>query len=334
MVQIQQAKQTENRLETVTSESDISESESSYTTQQTMHTHLQTNTNQQTAMEIQSTSQELLHTQPSLNPMQQQIVTSHQPQPTRANQLESQAPYTSRNASKQNFNNNNSLKMKTVTNQQYNLTVFLNFNNNYLTRIQAADIWQQVNPESNDLIIKTISNQFMLKTNADEAATLLVLNKLVDNAILIKYTVAKPKTNTQPNINSTQQSFSVVLAKLEQEISDDEMSTHLQSSGFSFRFCKRIISRATGKPTSMMRLITNCPTSFEKVLNSGVFYKNMHYPAFPSKAGFRYLVRNVTNLRIKLIIALFLSNATNVMGTIPQINAPLLCQSNVLLVLR
>lgn len=48
------------------------------------------------------------------------------------------------------------------------------------------------------------------------------------------------------------------------------------------RYCKRITSRATGNLTSLIRIITGCLQSYEKLLNEGVFYKNKHYAVYPS----------------------------------------------------
>lgn len=48
------------------------------------------------------------------------------------------------------------------------------------------------------------------------------------------------------------------------------------------RYCKQIISKQTNRPTRLVRIVPGCIRSYEYLLVHGFFYKNLHYPAYPS----------------------------------------------------
>ena len=157
---------------------------------------------------------------------------------------------------------------------------------NSTSRIQLAEHWEKNNPNTSDIIIKT-SKGFIIKSNTNPEDFKIQLNSLVNDKIIENFSVSDTnakQTLPNPSLNSTaNQSFSVVIATVEPEISDEVMINHLKLSNYTIRFCKRITSRATGKATSLMRIITSCASTFEKLLNEGVYFKYKHYPVFPSK---------------------------------------------------
>lgn len=182
-------------------------------------------------------------------------------------------------------NNSTHIKSNSI-NKFKNLIYFDTINN--ISRVDVANIWEEMAPNSNDVIIKT-TNNFILKSNTDLNDLKNIFNSLIDKKHISKYTVASPSSNIQSvNINNktinSSVSFSAVIASLEAEIHEDEIANYLKNNNLTFRYCKRIISRATGKPTMMVRLITHCTKSFERVLSDGIFFKYRHYRAFPSKS--------------------------------------------------
>lgn len=56
----------------------------------------------------------------------------------------------------------------------------------------------------------------------------------------------------------------------------------MRSTDIEHRYCKRIIARATGKPTSLIRIITGNLSAYERLINEGLFFKNRHYPIYES----------------------------------------------------
>lgn len=175
--------------------------------------------------------------------------------------------------------NNNSLKMKELINRKFDHLFYISTSQN-ISRLQMSDTWRMVQGNRHDMIIQT-KKGFLLKTNTDKKETLKKLQKLKLEKQIISFeeTTAKQK---QPRDQNMTASYSAVIATVEQEISDEEMSAYLEKTQIQHRFCKRIISKKTGRNTYLIRIITSCIRSFEKLLNEGLFYKNRHYPVYAS----------------------------------------------------
>lgn len=185
---------------------------------------------------------------------------------------------TSQNINKNTSTNNYSLQMQNILNQQYKNMYYLMTNREF-TRTQIADFWNSKNPQSRDVIIKT-SKGFLLKTNLEKNVASNYLTTLKQSEVLQDFQETNPNRQTaNKTINAT---FACVIASVEQDIEDLEMREFLEANSIKLRYCKRITSRATGKLTQLIRIITGDFPSFQKLLNEGVFYKNKHYPVHPS----------------------------------------------------
>lgn len=209
-----------------------------------------------------------------------------QPSTTKNNTTQPQEQTTTKNANQQkptvnNTTQNYSPKMQTIINQEYRVKFYFTTVEEDISRIKISDIWQQKHPTSKDIIIKT-SRGFLLKSNLNKTLVEQTLTDLISNKILKHYQETKPN-NQAPNpiINM---SYSCVIASVEKEIEDDILSEYLNTIKVPHRFCKRIRSKATGQLTTLIRIITGDLKAFETLLNEGLFFKNRHYPIYPSKA--------------------------------------------------
>lgn len=171
--------------------------------------------------------------------------------------------------------------MQSIINQEYQVKFYFTAVEEDISRIKIADIWQQKHPTSKDIIIKT-SRGFLLKSNTNKALVEKTLTDLVNNKILKQYQETNLNKQTpNPIINM---SYSCVIASVEKEIEDEALSDYLKNANIPHRFCKRIRSKATGQLTTLIRIITGDLKAFELLLNEGLFFKNRHYPVYPSKA--------------------------------------------------
>lgn len=174
---------------------------------------------------------------------------------------------------------NNSLKMKEIINKKFKHLFYIN-TDKISTRLQMADTWKTIQGNPNDIILQTRKG-FLLKSNTDKK---VLLNRLENLKVGKKITnfeetsVKERQTKDNPLIPS----YSAVIATVEQEITDEELSNYLNKIEVEHRFCKRIVSKKTGKNTYLIRIITGCIRSFERLLNEGLFYKNRHYPVYTS----------------------------------------------------
>lgn len=175
--------------------------------------------------------------------------------------------------------NNNSLKMKELINKKFKYLFYIT-TYQALTRLQMADLWKLVRGNSHDVIIQT-KKGFLLKTNTDKKDTLKKLQKLKIEKQISNFEETSNKQQ-QPKNQALTASYSAVIATVEQEVTDEEMSAYLTKNNIQHRFCKRIISKQTGRNTFLIRIITGCIVSFEKLLNEGLFYRNRHYPVYAS----------------------------------------------------
>lgn len=175
---------------------------------------------------------------------------------------------------------NYSAKMKEISNKQYKFLYYINTKEE-ISRVEMADMWtQEISDITTDIILKT-KKGFLLKSNTDKYKLLSVLSKLLSTKKIISYKETSPST-TPSNAPTLTITFSAVISNVEVYIEDKHISEHLSQQNISHRYCKRIQSRATGKETTLIRIITGCSKSYQNLLNNGVFYKNRHYPVYAS----------------------------------------------------
>ncbi|KAK9880193.1 hypothetical protein WA026_010064 [Henosepilachna vigintioctopunctata] len=83
--------------------------------------------------------------------------------------------------------------------------------------------------------------------------------------------------------NKSKVSYSCVIKSVDQEYTLEEIELILREQGINFHKCWRIISRATGKPTSLLRVITHSKTSMDHLLLKGVRIYGRIHTVEPSK---------------------------------------------------
>ena len=190
----------------------------------------------------------------------------------------------------QNQNNNNSNQPTTNNISNHgNHKHYISYKNTFLikthadlTRLEFVNIWSNtviINPNS-DLIIRTKIG-IILKSNLDRSVALeeLIKNKTIDEFKLETNDTRPPSIlRTLPKI-----SYSLILRYVEKEIHENDVALALTSQGYNFSYCKRIIAKATNKPTLLIRLITSDLSSNDKLLSAGyLFLKNRAYSVIPS----------------------------------------------------
>lgn len=174
---------------------------------------------------------------------------------------------------------NSSLKMKEIINRRYKNLYYINTNKTF-NRFEMADLWTKTRGNPNDVMLQT-KKGFLLKSNSDKKVLIERLEKLKSEKNITKYEETAERELRAKDDNLTA-SYSAVIATVEQEVSDEELSSYLNHIEIEHRYCKRIVSKKTGKNTYLIRIITGCIRSFEKLLNEGLFYKNKHYPVYTS----------------------------------------------------
>ncbi|XP_045462412.1 uncharacterized protein LOC123672365 [Harmonia axyridis] len=176
---------------------------------------------------------------------------------------------------------NYSAKMKEITNKQYKHLFYIKTAESLL-RKDLSNIWEGEYPNSEDSILST-KQGFLLKTNQNKDLIVVTLNKLVAEEKIQNFKETHPSQNkTNTTTREFYASYSVVVGSVEFDISEIEISEYLHRIQVEHRYCKRIIARATNKPTLMIRIITPCLKSSERLLNEGLFYKHRYYPVYPS----------------------------------------------------
>lgn len=182
------------------------------------------------------------------------------------------------NPTPRNTTKNYSLRMKEIANKEYKHLFYINPSDT-INRIDMVNIWNVVFPNSTDIILQT-KKGFLLKSDTDKFQLLAKLAKLVNDKKITMYKETKPYTTHSRS--DPEPTYCVVIATVEKYINEDSISDFLNEQNITHRYCKRITSRATKQPTMLIRVITGCQQSFEKLINNGIFYKNRHYPVFPS----------------------------------------------------
>lgn len=150
-----------------------------------------------------------------------------------------------------------------------------------MSRLQFSSTWEKFNLNPNVEIIKTKFG-FLLKSNTSESEMNDNLKKLREAKIVKDFN----RTTERPTLlrGPPAPSYSAVIHSVELEIGDDDFSNHLTRSGIQHRFCKRIISRATQNATRMLRIITACHNSYQKLLHDKILYKHKVYRVEQSQA--------------------------------------------------
>lgn len=197
---------------------------------------------------------------------------------TSKNSTEITIQQTNKNIQKTMTRNYSSI-MNEIRNQVFKYLYYINTEDTK-TRIEMADDWEKEFPNSRDVILKT-KKGFLLKSNTDKYQLITKLSNLRDNKKITNFKETSPASR-QDNANLPQPTYSAIISSVELYIEDKDVGEHLLKQNIMHRFCKRIISKATNNPTMKIRVITGCPNAFAKLLNEGVFYKNRHYPVFPS----------------------------------------------------
>lgn len=175
-----------------------------------------------------------------------------------------------------NHTRNFSAKMLEITNKKFTSLFYLNPSKS-LTRLQMSDLWEEKFPHAEDVIIKTTKG-FLLKTNTQKTAIIEYVKTLVEKNILESFTETTPYTKTARAAPAD--SYCCVINSVEFEIDDAKISEHLINTNIQHRYCKRIISKKTNRPTSFIRVITGSIAAYEALLNHGMFYKNRHYAVY------------------------------------------------------
>lgn len=197
---------------------------------------------------------------------------------TAQKQSEAEKPDNTHNPQKPTTRNF-SLKMQEIINKPYKFMFYINTANE-LTRIQMVDLWnQEFSTATEDVILKT-KKGFLLKTNTDKYKLLAVLSKLMANKKISHY--KETQQSTTPSSNTPPLTFSAIISGIEIDIKDTEVGEYLKQQNITHRYCKRITSRATNRETMLIRFITGCSSSYQHLLNNGIFYKNRHYAVYPS----------------------------------------------------
>lgn len=149
------------------------------------------------------------------------------------------------------------------------------------TRINFTDFWAKIYPNAKDTIIST-KNGLLLKTDTDKNSIITTLEKMIERGNILQFKESAPNI-LQPSTKTNLTSYSVVIASVEQEIEEKAISDFLNKSKLEHRYCKRIISKATNRPTTLIRIITGSQSTSETLLSNGLFFKYRHYPVYPSK---------------------------------------------------
>ncbi|CAH0556960.1 unnamed protein product [Brassicogethes aeneus] len=190
-------------------------------------------------------------------------------------------PTTSNDANNSlNYKKNTSNIMKKILQKEY-LNLFYFSTDNFTTRTQVADLWEQERPHNSDTIIKTTKG-FLLKSDSPKIILTNLLKKLQTNKHISNFTETKPYKTSPRTPNTPSISYSCVISNVEKDISDNDILAHLKQQDSAIQYCKRIISRTTNQPTHFIRLITKNSILNEKLLNEGLFFKCRHYAIYPS----------------------------------------------------
>lgn len=150
-----------------------------------------------------------------------------------------------------------------------------------LTRTSFSDVWAQYPQNNKDVIVKTTKG-FLIKSDQEKQILNNILNILKETKTIKDFTETQNKSGTT-STSTPSATYAAVIAAVDHEITDEELSTHLKSQNFEHRYCKRITSRITGQKTKLIRFITGNIKTFEQLLTEGIYYKHRHHPVYPSQ---------------------------------------------------
>lgn len=178
-----------------------------------------------------------------------------------------------------NFNIHYSPIMRDIKYKQYNSIFHITTDDNY-SRIGFSDFWEKLYPKARDIILST-KNGLLLKTDTPKDSIIQTLSKMVEVGRVLSFKETAP--NRLPHISKeSPTSFSVIITGVEHEIEDKSLSDFLQKQGLEHRYCRRIVSKSTDKPTMLIRIITGAESTSTKLLAEGLFFKYKHYMVIPS----------------------------------------------------
>lgn len=178
-------------------------------------------------------------------------------------------------------NTNFSFKMKGIQHSDYQNLYYIMVNNEKIKdRIEMSNLWNTKNSKNTDVILKTKLG-YLLKSNNSKEKLQKTLEELKEQDKILSFKETKANNNQVPR-TEPKQTYSVVIASMEKNISNEEIEVFLKSNNFQFRYCKRIISRNFNTPTGYIRIITEHTKTFEELLSNGLFFKNRHYAVYPS----------------------------------------------------
>lgn len=148
------------------------------------------------------------------------------------------------------------------------------------SRVEMAKHWGRMSPQSTDIILQT-SKGFLLKSNTPKEQLITILDGLKMAKHIDNFSETTAYTTDRTKITPPE-TFAAVITQVDFEIDDQTISEALNNNNITHRFCKRITSRATSKPTTLIRIITGNAEAFRKLMSEGVFLLNKHFRASPS----------------------------------------------------
>lgn len=108
-----------------------------------------------------------------------------------------------------------------------------------------------------------------------------MLNKFRQEKIIDSSSETVARNNDRVRA-SPPETFAAVIIQVDYEIDDDTISRDLTNNNIVHRYCKRVISRATAKPTTLIRVITGNAEAFHKLMKEGLYLLSKHFRASPS----------------------------------------------------
>lgn len=180
---------------------------------------------------------------------------------------------------KNNANIHYSPVMMDIKQKRYKFIFHITTDNNY-TRCNFTDLWEKLYPNAKDIILSTKTG-LLLKTDSSNESVTQTLSKMIETGKIVSFKESSP--NTQPKSNtSSPTSYSVIITGVEHEIEDQTIGNFLKKNNLEHRLCRRIISKATNRPTMLIRIITGEEKTSNRLLSEGLYFKYKHYTVVPS----------------------------------------------------
>lgn len=201
------------------------------------------------------------------------------PQNTEERMETSNASQNNNTTQNTNKSKNVSIAMQNIFRKKYKNTYYATAPEG-TTRIKLADKWCSMFPNIQDIIIQTRKG-FIIKSDNTKEHIVNALKHLKENKEISTFeeSTIPPSATHQ---SSTIQSYSAVISQVDIDIDEKEISKILLNTNIVHRYCKRIISKRTNKPSLYVRIITGDIRSYEKLINEGVYYKCRYFAVYPS----------------------------------------------------